>query len=86
MSGDMRNELSLSDRQVVEALIDEHYPFDCDVIPINENTWAIHGPVPFAGEAILAEFSNKSDAEVALELLSAAEARTSPAMHQETLT
>ena len=48
-TNDMRNELSPSDQQVVEALIDEHYPFDCDVIPINGNTWAIHGPIPFAG-------------------------------------
>jgi hypothetical protein len=62
--------------EVVQALIDEHYPYDCDVIAINENTWAIHGPIPVDGEVILAEFETKEDAELALELLSVAQART----------
>lgn len=76
-SADSRHELSRSDLQVVEALIDERYPFDCDVIQVNENTWAIHGPIPVDGEVILAEFSTREDAEVALELLAAAEAQKS---------
>jgi len=71
-----RNELGPSDLQVVQALIDVQYPFDCNVIPINDNTWAIHGPIPFDGEGILAEFSTKEDAELALELLSAAQQQT----------
>jgi len=71
-----RHELSRSDLQTVRALIDVRYEFDRDVIPINENTWAIHGPIPVDGEVILAEFRTKEDAEVALELLSAAEQRT----------
>ena len=61
--------------QVVEELVDDRYPFDCDVIEIDENTWAIHGPVPFDGEQILAEFRTKEDAEAALEILAAAEAQ-----------
>ena len=73
---DTRRELSRSDQQVVEALIDEHYVFDRDIIPIDDRTWAIHGPIPVEGEVILAEFSTQDDAQVALELLSAAEQRT----------
>ena len=68
-------ELKSADLSAVDELIDEHYPFDCDVIPLGSNTWAIHGPVPFGGESILAEFARKEDALVALELLAAAEKR-----------
>jgi hypothetical protein len=65
------------DLRAVQNLIDEHLRFDCNVIPIDPHTWAIHGSIPVAGDVILAEFSNEEDAEVALELLSAAEQRSS---------
>ena len=68
--------MKASDSRAVAALIDEHFPFDCDVIPIDSHTWAIHGSIPFGGDAILAEFSTKSDTEAALRLLSAAEGAT----------
>jgi len=64
------------DRQDIQALIDEHFPFDCNIIPVAPNTWAIHGSIPVGGEAILAEFGNEADAEAALALLSAAEMQT----------
>jgi hypothetical protein len=67
--------LKVSDLRTVEALIDEHFPFDCDVIAIDAQTWAIHGSIPVDGDVILAEFERKEDAQVALELLSAAERR-----------
>ena len=76
-----RRELKDSDRRVVEELIDEHYPFDCDVIAIDSHTWAIHGSIPVGGDVILAEFEKKEDAAVALELLSAAENRTNSEEH-----
>jgi hypothetical protein len=68
-----------ADLQTVEALIDVQFPFDCDVIPIDSHTWAIHGPIPVGGESILAEFARREDAESALRLLRAAELR-----HNET--
>jgi hypothetical protein len=74
MSGE-RRELKASDRESVEEIIDEHFPFDCDIIPVDGHTWAIHGSIPVDGESILAEFSSEEDAEVALELLSEAEER-----------
>jgi len=64
------------DLGVIQALVDEHFPFDCSPIEIDPHTWAIHGSIPVGGEAILAEFANKADAEAALELLSAAEKQT----------
>jgi hypothetical protein len=69
------HELPAYDLQVLEALIEEHLPFDCDVIPIDSRTWAIHGSIPVDGEVILAEFHTKEDAYVALALLAAAENR-----------
>jgi hypothetical protein len=63
------------DLGVIQELIDEHFPFDCNLIEIDAHTWAIHGSIPVGGEAILAEFGNKADAEAALELLAASEKR-----------
>jgi hypothetical protein len=57
------------DLGVVQELIDEHLPFDCNVIPVAPNTWATHGSIPVGGESILAEFGNKAEAEAALVLL-----------------
>jgi hypothetical protein len=62
--------------QAVQELIDEHFPFDCNVLAIDPHTWAIHGSIPVDGDVILAEFHKKEDAELALELLAAAEERT----------
>jgi len=62
-----------SDPRTIEDIIAEHFPFDCNLIPIDAHTWAIHGSIPVAGDVILAEFSNREDAEAALKLLSAAE-------------
>jgi hypothetical protein len=80
--GAERRELKPSDLRAVEALINEHFPFDCDVFPVGSHTWAIHGSIPVDGEVILAEFNRKEDAEVALELLSAAEKRTHSQEHR----
>jgi hypothetical protein len=78
MSGDAteHRDLKATDMRMVEALIDEHFPFDRDVIRIESDTWAIHGPIPVNGNVILAEFETREDAEVALELLWTAEQRT----------
>jgi hypothetical protein len=54
----------------------EHVRVDCNLVQIDARTWAIHGTIAVDGEVILAEFSNKRDAETALEQLSAAESRT----------
>ena len=44
-------ELNASDVRAVEDLIlIEHVPFDCNVIPIEDHTWAIHGRFPYEGE------------------------------------
>ena len=71
-------ELNPSDVRAVEDLIDEHVPFDCDVIPIDSHTWAIHGSIPVDGEVILGEFHTKEGADAALALLADAERRTTP--------
>ena len=72
-----------SDRTAVQELIDEHLPFDCNVIEIAPRTWAIHGPVPYAGESILAEFGSRADAEAALAVLAAAERSNASASGRE---
>jgi hypothetical protein len=60
--------------QLIEELIDEHIRVDCTLIPINGNTWAIHGKVVVDDNVILAEFDTKEDAEDALARINAAQA------------
>jgi hypothetical protein len=62
--------------RVIEELIDEHVRVDCNLIQIDDQTWAIHGSIAVDGQVIMAEFSNQSDAELALERIVAAEARS----------
>jgi hypothetical protein len=52
--------------QAIEGLIRMRVHVDRDIVQIDAQTWAIHGPIPVDGEVILAEFSNRSDAERAL--------------------
>jgi hypothetical protein len=61
--------LTVSDLRAIQELIAEHLPFDCNLVPIDAHTWAIHGSIPVAGQAILAEFASREDAELALEML-----------------
>ncbi len=57
---------------VVAELIDEHFDFDCNLVQVDAQTWAITGSIAVDGEVILAEFSSRNEAEVALEQLAAA--------------
>ena len=59
--------LPAAEEQVVEVLIQQHVQASCDVIPIDEHTWAIHGSIAVDGEVILAEFDNPEHAELAAE-------------------
>ncbi len=59
---------------VVAELIDEHVRFDCNLIQLDAQTWAIHGSIAVDGESILAEFSTQAEAEAALEELAGAAA------------
>jgi hypothetical protein len=68
-----RHELPPSEQHVVQALVDEHVHVSCQLVPIDEQTWAIRGSIAVDGEVILAEFDNREDAELALEQLAASE-------------
>jgi hypothetical protein len=70
---DERGEEADRGQRIIEALIDEHVRFHYDVIPIDHQTWAIHGSIVVDGEVILAEFATQDDALYALEHLSRAE-------------
>jgi hypothetical protein len=61
--------------RIIEELIDERVRVDCNLIQIDEQTWAIHGTIAVDGEVIVAEFSNQSEAKLALERIAAAENR-----------
>ena len=71
------HDLPPSEERVVQVLIDEHVHVSCQLVPIDEQTWAIHGSIAVDGEVILAEFDNLEDAEIALEELAASEDDTS---------
>ena len=45
----------------------------CQLVPIDEHTWAIRGSIAVDGEVIVAEFDNPEDAEIAVEELAASE-------------
>ena len=63
-------------QRIIEELIDEHVRFHYDLIPIDSQTWAIHGCIAVDGEVILAEFTTQDDARSALAQLWQAENRT----------
>jgi hypothetical protein len=73
VTNDAHGEQADRGQRIVEALIDEHVRFHYDVIPIDHQTWAIHGSIVVDGEVILAEFATQDDARSALEHLSRAE-------------
>ena len=70
---DQRHELSETEQQIVQVLVDEHVHVSCDLVPIDDETWAIRGSIAVDGEVIVAEFHDRADAETAVEQLSAAE-------------
>jgi hypothetical protein len=41
------------------------------LVPIDDETWAIYGAIPVDGQVIVAEFSNRADAETALKGIAA---------------
>jgi hypothetical protein len=57
--------LLAAEEQVVEVLIQQHVQVSCDVVPIDEHTWAIHGSIAVDGEVILAEFDDRDHAALA---------------------
>jgi hypothetical protein len=67
----VRHELPPAEGRVVEALIEEHVQVSCDLVPIDEHTWAIHGSIAVDGEVILAEFGDRADAELAVAQIAA---------------
>jgi hypothetical protein len=72
MNGD-GTEATDPELRVVEELIDEHVRVHRNLIQIDDQTWAIHGIIAVDGEVIMAEFSTRIVAEIALERISAAE-------------
>jgi hypothetical protein len=70
---EQHHDLPASEQRVVQELVDEHVHVSCQLVPIDERTWAIRGSIAVDGEVILAEFDNPEDAELALEQLAASE-------------
>jgi hypothetical protein len=66
------HELSQSQQRVIQELVAEHLQAWCDVVFLDERTWAIRGSIAYEGEVILAEFDSREIAIVALEVLAAA--------------
>ena len=58
---------------LIQELVDEHVHVSCQLVPIDEQTWAIRGSIAYEGEVILAEFDTREDAVLALEELAAAD-------------
>ena len=59
--------------EIVQALIDQHARVARDILPIDADTWAIHGPIAVDGDVIMAEFTSMSEAEAAVVQLFSAE-------------
>jgi hypothetical protein len=66
-------EQSSAHRRVIEDLIQVQARVARDVIQITPSTWAIHGPIAVDGEVIMAEFSSRDAAYVAIDQLWSAE-------------
>ena len=68
-----RPELPESAVIVMQELLDERRQAWCDLVLIDQRTWAIRGSIAYEGEVILAEFDTREVAELALEWLVSAE-------------
>jgi hypothetical protein len=64
--------LTESDERIVRTLVEEHVQVSCDLVPVDDHTWAIHGTIAVEGEVILAEFDDHDTAEAAVEEIAAA--------------
>jgi hypothetical protein len=60
----------------MQELLDERRDAWCDLVPVDQRTWAIRGSIAYEGEVILAEFDTREIAELALEWLVTAEGST----------
>ena len=69
-------ELPASALLIVQELLDERRQAWCDLVLVDERTWAIRGSIAYEGEVILAEFDTRELAELALERLVGAEGST----------
>jgi hypothetical protein len=63
------------EQRIVRELIDEHVHVSCNVVVIDDHTWAIHGLIAVDGDVILAEFDDPAAAESVLGQHSAIEQR-----------
>jgi hypothetical protein len=63
---DPREQLN-RDQLIIQELIDEHAEVSCDIIPIDANTWAIHGVIAVDGDVLMAEFDTADQAVAAIE-------------------
>jgi hypothetical protein len=68
-----RHDLPEAEERIVETLIEEHVHVSCELLPLDEHTWAIRGSIAVDGEIIVAEFDERADAEIAVEELAIAE-------------
>jgi hypothetical protein len=68
---EQHHDLPPAEERVVRALIDEHVQVSCELVPIDDHTWAIHGSIAVDGEVIVAEFDDRDDAEIAVEEIAA---------------
>jgi hypothetical protein len=66
---------------VVQELLDERLEAWCDLVLVDERTWAIRGSIAYEGEVILAEFETRDLAELALERLVTTEGSTYARAH-----
>jgi hypothetical protein len=66
------SELRPAADRVVRTLIEEHIQVSCQLVPIDDHTWAIHGLIAVDGEVIVAEFDDRGEAEVAVEEIAVA--------------
>ena len=66
------SELRPADERVVRTLIEEHVQVSCQLVPIDEHTWAIHGSIAVDGEVIVAEFDDRDAAALAAEEIATA--------------
>ena len=67
------SDLTPAEQRVVQELVDEHLQAWCELVLIDEHTWAIRGSIAYEGAVILAEFDSREDAELALQELAAAD-------------
>jgi hypothetical protein len=53
--------------EFLQVYVEDNGTIDCDILEVSEDTWVIHGVIPYGGEVPMAVFHSYDEARHALD-------------------